>query len=66
MDELVMKLEEMGLDVVYFFPRIIYVRDFMTFIEYIEEHNVYLVDRPDDADIFEVDTPVEEMIDWMR
>ena len=66
MDELVAKLEELGLNVVYFFPRIVYVSDFMAFIEYIEEHNVYLVDRPDDADIFEVDTPVEEMIDWMR
>lgn len=66
MDELVVKLEEAGLNVVYFFPRIVYVSDFMTFIEYIEEHNVYLVDRPDDADIFEVDTSVEEMIDWMR
>ena len=35
-------------------------------IRYIEEHDVFLVEKKNDADIFEVDTPVEEMIDWMR
>ena len=66
MDELAMKLEETGLDVTYFYPHNIYVDDFMAFIEYAKEHNVYLIEKKDDADIFEVDTPVEEMIDWMR
>lgn len=66
MDELVMKLEEMGLCVISFWPYYIYVDDFMVSIEYVEEHNVYLIEKKDDADIFEVDTPVEEMIDWMR
>lgn len=66
MDELAMKLEEAGLDVTYFYPHNIYVDDFMAFIEYAKEHNVYLIEKKDDADIFEVDTPVEEMIDWMR
>ena len=31
-------------------------------IRYIEEHDVFLVEKKNDADIFEV----EEMIDWMR
>lgn len=66
MNELAMKLEEMGLDIISFWPYYIYVDDFMVSIEYIEEHNVYLIEKKDDADIFEVDTPVEEMIDWMR
>lgn len=35
-------------------------------IQYLENGNVYLIKKKDDADIFEVDTPVEEMIDWMR
>lgn len=35
-------------------------------IRYIEEHDVFLVEKKNDADIFEVDTPVEEIIDWMR
>ena len=66
MDELAMKLEEMGLGVISFWPHYIYVDDFMVSIEYVEEHNVYLIKKDDDADIFEVDTPVDEMIDWMR
>lgn len=66
MDELAMKLEEMGLGVISFGPYYIYVDDFMASIEYVKEHNVYLIKKEDDADIFEVDTPVEEMIDWMR
>ena len=66
MDELAMKLEEMGLGISSFWPYYIYVDDFMVSIEYVEEHNVYLIEKKDDADIFEVDTPVEEMIDWMR
>ena len=66
MDELAMKLEEMELGVISFWPDYIYVDDFMVSIEYVEEHNVYLIKKEDDADIFEVDTPVEEMIDWMR
>ena len=66
MDELAMKLEEMGLGVISFWPHYIYIDDFMVSIEYVEEHNVYLIEKKDDADIFEVDTPVEEMIDWMR
>lgn len=66
MDELAMKLEEMGLGIISFWPHYIYVDDFMASIEYVEEHNVYLIEKKDDADIFEVDTPVEEMIDWMR
>lgn len=35
-------------------------------IRYIEEHDVFLIEKKDDADIFEVDTPVEEIIDWVR
>lgn len=35
-------------------------------IQYLENGNVYLIEKKDDADIFEVDTPVDEMIDWMR
>lgn len=66
MDELAMKLEEMGFGIISFGPYYIYVDDFMVSIEYVEEHNVYLIEKEDDADIFEVDTPVEEMIDWMR
>ena len=66
MDELAMKLEEMGLSIISFWPYYIYVDDFMVSIEYVEEHNVYLIEKKDDADIFEVDTPVEEMIDQMR
>lgn len=66
MNELAMKLEEMGLGIISFWPYYIYVDDFMVSIEYIEEHNVYLIEKKDDADIFEVDTPVKEMIDWMR
>ena len=62
MDELAMKLEE----IISFWPHYIYVDNFMVSIEYVEEHNVYLIEKKDDADIFEVDTPVEEMIDWMR
>lgn len=66
MNELAMKLEEIGLGIISFLLYYIYVDDFMVSIEYIEEHNVYLIEKKDDADIFEVDTPVEEMIDWMR
>lgn len=66
MDELAMKLEEMGLSIISFLPYYIYIDDFMVSIEYIEEHSVYLIEKDDDADIFEVDTSVEEMIDWMR
>lgn len=66
MDELAMKLEEMGLGIISFWQHYICVDDFMVSIEYVEEHNVYLIEKKDDADIFEVDTPVEEMIDWMR
>lgn len=66
MDELAMRLEEMGLGIISFWPHYIYVDDFMVSIEYVEEHNVYLIEKKDDTDIFEVDTPVEEMIDWMR
>ena len=66
MDELAMKLEEMGLGIISFWPYYIYVDDFMVSIEYVEEHNVYLIEKKDDGDSFEVDTPVEEMIDWMR
>lgn len=66
MNELAMKLEEMGLGVISFGPYYIHVDDFMASIEYVKEHNVYLIKKEDDADIFEVDTPVDEMIDWMR
>lgn len=66
MNELAMKLKEIGLGIISFLPYYIYVDDFMVSIEYVEEHNVYLIEKKDDADIFEVDTPIEEMIDWMR
>ena len=36
MDELAMKLEEMGLRVISFWPHYIYVDDFMVSIEYVE------------------------------
>lgn len=34
-------------------------------IRYIEEHDVFLVEKKNDADIFEVDTPVEEIVNWV-
>ena len=35
-------------------------------IRYIEEHDVFLVEKKNDADIFEVDTPVEEIVNWVK
>ena len=35
-------------------------------IRYIEEDDVFLVEKKNDADIFEVDTPVEEIVNWVK
>lgn len=35
-------------------------------IRYIEEHDVFLVEKKNDADIFEIDTPVEEIVNWVK
>ena len=63
--ELAIGLYEHGIDVFFCKPLcVVYAGD--ASITYDEECDVFLVEKGDDADIFEVDTPVDEMIDWVR
>ena len=64
--EIAMMLVEAGFEVKFCMSEhVVYAGNGIS-IRYIEEHDVFLVEKKDDADIFEVDTPVDEMIDWMR
>ena len=64
--KIVMMLVESGFEVRFCMSEhVVYAGNGIS-IRYIEEHDVFLIEKEDDADIFEVDTPVEEMIDWMR
>ena len=64
--EIAILLVEAGFEEVQFCmsEHVVYAGDAIS-IKYIEEHDVFLVEKKNDADIFEVDTPVEEIVNWV-